>query len=163
MAIIRPRGLTSRCTICSASQPPSSSFGIASAIIFFRHLECYHLLLALQAPSSSFGLANAITVYFFIGFTVAPLWAVISTILPHRCAPLDDIIFYLAYLGILSSIFPHGCTPLAILFSIQPDSHTILSKHFTVWPHGCTSPGKIPFLQPIRAFCEQLICKLPWR
>ena len=71
------------------------------------------------------------------------LWAVVSSILPHRRAPLDDIIFYLALLVILSSILPHGSAPLAILFSIQPNGHAILEKYFSIWPHGCISPGKI--------------------
>ncbi len=134
MAIILPCGLTSWHTICSTSWPPPSSFGIASNIIFFWHLEHYHLLLALRAPSSSFGLANAITAYFFIGFLVAPLQAVVSSILPHCCAPLDNNIFYLAPLAILSSVFPHGHVHLAILFSIQTYSHAILAKYFSIWP-----------------------------
>jgi hypothetical protein len=141
-AILPPHGLASWCTIGLASWPPSSSFGIMS---FFWHLEHYHLLLALRVPSSSFGLANAITMYFFVGFTVVPLWAVVSSILPHRHAPLalDNIIFYMAPLAIFSSILPHGHAPPAILFFIQPNGHAILAKYFFIWPHSCTSPGKI--------------------
>jgi hypothetical protein len=62
------------------------------------------------------------------GLTAKPLRVVVSSILPHRRTPLDDIIFYLALLVILSSILPHGSAPLAILFSIQPNGQTILGK-----------------------------------
>jgi hypothetical protein len=111
-------------------------------------------------PSSSFGLANTITTYFFIDFTVAPLRAVVSSISPHRCTPLDDIIFYSAPLAILSSILPHGRAPLAILFSIEPNSHAILAKYFFIRPYGCTSPGKI-LLITHQGFLRVAICSCP--
>jgi hypothetical protein len=75
--------------------------------------------------------------------TTVPLRAVVSSISPHRRAPLEDIIFYSALLAILSSILPHGCAPPGILFSIQPNGHAILAKYFSIWPDGCASPGKI--------------------
>ncbi len=49
-----PHGLTSQCAICFASWPPSSSFGIATTIIFFWffwHCKGHHLHFALQAQS----------------------------------------------------------------------------------------------------------------
>jgi hypothetical protein len=142
-AIILPRGLASRCIfvrllghhhLLLASRAPSSSFGIASTFIFCWHLECYHLLLALQVPSSSFSIRNTITAYFFIGFTIASLREVVSSILPH-CAPLWKI---------LSSIWPLWRYYLKI--SIQP--------------HGCTSPGNILLLIAHQGF---LRAALPWR
>ena len=77
------------------------------------------------------------------GLTAEPLWAVVSSILPHRRTPLDKIIFYSALLAILSSILPHGRAPPAIQFSIQPNGHANLAKYFSIWPHGCASPGKL--------------------
>jgi hypothetical protein len=103
-----------------------------ATIIFFWHCNHHNLLLvllALQGSSSSFCPASTITAYFFVGFTAVPLWAVVSSILPHRRTPLDDIIFYLAPLAILSSILPHSCAPPAILFSIQPGGYAILAKN----------------------------------
>jgi hypothetical protein len=91
-----------------------------------------------------------------------PLWAVVSSILRHRCTPLDDIIFYLAPLVILSSIFSHCHAPLAILFSIQPYGHAILSKYFSIWSHGCASPGKI-LLITHQGCLQAAYCELPWR
>jgi hypothetical protein len=105
-----------------------------NATIFFWNHELHHLH------------AKAITAYFFAAFTVAPLWAEVPSILPHRHAPLEDNIFYLAPLAILSSILPHSRATPAILFSIQPNSHAILAKYFSFWPHSCTSPGKILLL-----------------
>jgi hypothetical protein len=139
--------------------PRSSSFGITSTFIFCWHLKCYHLLLASLVPSSSFGLANAITAYFFVGFTVAPLWAVVSFILPHCCTFLDNIIFYSAPLAMLSSVFPHGCAHLAILFSNQPNGCAILAKYFSIRPHGFASPGKILLLITYQGFLRAAFLK----
>jgi hypothetical protein len=77
------------------------------------------------------------------GLIAVSLLAVVSSISPHRLAPLDNIIFCSALLAIFSSILPHGRAPPAILFSIQPNSHAILAKYFSIRPHGCASPGKI--------------------
>jgi hypothetical protein len=77
------------------------------------------------------------------GLITMPLRGVVSSISPHRRAPLDDIIFYSVLLAILSSILPHGRAPSAIRFSIQPNHHAILANYFSIWPHGCTSPRKI--------------------
>jgi hypothetical protein len=118
-------------------------FGLSANIIvfwhrkcynLFLHLECYHLLFALQVPSSSFGLTSTITAYFFAGLMVAPLWAVISSILPLCCTPLDNIISYLALLAILSSILPHDRTPLVILFSTQPNGLPFWKNIFLFGP-----------------------------
>jgi hypothetical protein len=94
------------------------------------------------------------------GLTAMSLRAVVSSILPHRHAPLDNILFYLALLAILSSILPHGHAPPAILFSIQPNSHTILENYFSIWPHSCASPGKI-LLITHQGFLGAAFFKLP--
>ncbi len=80
--------------------------------------------------------------YFFVGFTVAPLQAVVSSIWPHHHVPLDNITFYLAPLVILSSILPHGCAPPAYCFLFNPTAtpfwHNIFLFGPTVAP--LTSP-----------------------
>jgi hypothetical protein len=51
---------------------------------------------------------------------------------------------------------------LAILFSIQLNSHAMLAKYFSIWPHGCASRGKI-LLKSHQVFLQAAFCKLPWR
>jgi hypothetical protein len=85
-------------------------------------------------PSSSFCLANAIIAYLFIGFMVVPLRAVVSSILPHRCAPPDIFIFYLAPLAILSSILPHGFAPPAYCFLFNPMAMPFWQNEFLFDP-----------------------------
>jgi hypothetical protein len=94
--------------------------------------------------------------------TVVTLKAVVSSILPPRHAPLNNIIFYSALLAVSTSIFPHGRAPLGILFSIRPDNHTILAKYFSIQPHGCASPGNI-LLITHQGFLRAVFCELPWR
>jgi hypothetical protein len=110
-----------------ASRPPSTSFGIASAIIFILPCKRYHGKLSCRLHG---GASPGSSIFYYAS--------------PH--ALLDDIIFYLAPQAILSSILPHGCAPPMILFSIQPNGHAILAKYFSIWPYGCASPGKILLL-----------------
>jgi hypothetical protein len=108
------------------------------------HLTVFYASRQFASPGNTIiNLASPGQYHHQFGLTTVPLRAVVSSILPHRCAPLDDIIFYLALRAILSSILPHGRAPTAILFSIQPNGHAILAKYFSIWPHSCTSPGKI--------------------
>jgi len=141
-AILPPCGLASQGTICLASRPPSSSFGIASAIIFILPHKRYHGVIFHRLHGHA-SLGNSIF-YFASLFPPSGQYYLLF-------GPSSNIIFYFA-----PQPRPSGDT---IFYSTQRPCHS--GKIFVYLAPRLRLSKKNASYNPSGLFASGF-CELPW-